>query len=69
VLGRAVVPELFQDAVTGERLSTEALRLLGDSPAGRAQRSAFGEIAAQLGEAGVGGRAASLVLGVAASAR
>ncbi|HEY3064591.1 MAG TPA: lipid-A-disaccharide synthase [Methylomirabilota bacterium] len=63
VLGRTVVPELFQDNANGERLAAEALALLGD--AGVAQREAFAEMAGHLGEPGVGGRAARLVLATA----
>ena len=61
-LGRSVVPELYQDAATGERLAGEALRLLGDAAALEAQREAFRELGGQLGEPGVGARAARLVL-------
>src|SRR5439155_122810 len=47
-LGRAVVPELYQRALTGEALGRAALHLL-DSPAALAgQREAFGELAGQL---------------------
>jgi len=60
VLGRAVVTELFQDDATGERLAAEALDLLGAG--GAAQREAFRELAGQLGEPGVGERAARHVL-------
>jgi lipid-A-disaccharide synthase len=65
-LGRAVVPELYQKAMTGEALAREALRLLESPGALDAQRRAFAELAGQLGEPGVGARAARLVL---ASAR
>jgi lipid-A-disaccharide synthase len=66
-LGRTVVPELYQRALTGERLGREALRLL-DSPAAlAAQREAFAELAGQLGAPGVGTRAASHVLALAAN--
>ena len=61
-LGRAVVPELYQEAATGERLGREALRLLGSREALDAQRAAFRELQGQLGEPGVGPRAARLVL-------
>jgi len=65
-LGRAVVPELYQRALTGEALGRAALRLL-DSPAALAgQREAFGELAGQLGAPGVGARAARHVLDLAA---
>jgi lipid-A-disaccharide synthase len=62
VLGRGVVPELYQGNATGERLAAEALRLLGDPDAAGAQREAFAELAHALGEPGVGDRAARLIL-------
>ena len=61
-LGRAVVPELYQGAMTGDRLAGAALPLLKDAGARETQRAAFGELASQLGEPGVGTRAARLVL-------
>ena len=68
-LGRAVVPELYQRALTGEALGRAALHLL-DSPAARAgQREAFGELAGQLGAPGVGARAAGHVLELASQPR
>ena len=67
-LGRGVVPELYQDAVTGERLAGETLRLLGDAAALEAQREAFRELGGQLGAPGVGARAARLVLDLARAA-
>jgi hypothetical protein len=51
-----------------ERLAQEALRLLTDAGARDSQRAAFGELAGQLGEAGVGTRAARLVLAHAGAA-
>lgn len=66
VLGRAVVPELVtRSAATAERIAGEALRLLGSPGALEAQRDAFRELAGMLGEAGVGPRAARLVLAAA----
>ena len=62
VLGRPVVPELFQEDATGARVAAEALRLLDDAGARDAQRLAFCELAGGLGEPGVGARAARLVL-------
>jgi len=62
VAGRAVVPELVQDQVTGARLAEEAARLLDDPVAATAQRAAFKELRARLGEPGVGVRAARAVL-------
>lgn len=63
-LGRAVVPELCRRRdVTVERLVAEARRLLESPEARDAQRTAFAELRAQLGEPGVGRRAAQLILG------
>lgn len=62
VFGRAVVPELIQESVTGARLAEEAARLLDDPPAATAQRAAFKELRMRLGEPGVGRRAARAVL-------
>jgi lipid-A-disaccharide synthase len=61
-LGRAVVPELYQRTFTPERVADEALALLGSSAARAAQREAFAELGAVLGEPGVGVRAARHVL-------
>jgi len=65
VSGRLVVPELVQGQVTGERLATEATRLLEDPVAATAQRAAFKELRVRLGEPGVGRRAARAVLATA----
>ena len=65
VLGRLVVPELFQGEATAERLAAEALRLLDDAGAREAQQAAFVELAQSLGAPGVGARAARFVLGAA----
>ena len=62
IAGRAVVPEILQDDLTGQRLASEALRLLEDPVAATAQRTAFKEVRARLGEPGVGRRAARAVL-------
>ena len=67
VLGRPVIPELFQEALTAERLAREADRLFDDGPARDGQRAAFRELADALGAPGVGARAAQLVLAVARS--
>jgi lipid-A-disaccharide synthase len=67
-LGRAVVPELYQHSMTSVRLAREALSLLTDAGARDAQRAAFGELSGQLGEPGVGMRAARLVLAQAGAA-
>jgi len=65
VSGRAVVPELIQREVTGARLAEEAARLLEDPVAATAQRAAFKDLRARLGEPGVGRRAARAVLDTA----
>jgi len=65
VAGRAIIPEILQDDLTPQRLATEALKLLDDPVAVTAQRAAFKEIRAKLGEPGVGRRAARAVLEVA----
>jgi lipid-A-disaccharide synthase len=65
VVGRAVVPELFQHDATAERVADETARLLDDPGARDAQRAAFHELAGGLGEPGVGTRAATLILGTA----
>ena len=62
IAGRAVVPEILQDELTGHRLAAEALRLLEDPTAAAAQRAAFEEVRARLGAPGVGRRAAQAVL-------
>jgi lipid-A-disaccharide synthase len=64
-LGRAVVPELYQQHVSAARLGDEALRLLGDPAALAAQRAAFAELRAILGQPGAARRAARAVLEVA----
>lgn len=63
IAGRVIAPELIQAQVTGERLAAEAGRLLDEDPvAATAQRAAFKEVRARLGEPGVGRRAALAVL-------
>jgi lipid-A-disaccharide synthase len=65
VLGRAVVPELYQSTATVRNLTTETLRLLDDPSAANGQRAAFAELAQELGDSGVGARAARWVLATA----
>ncbi len=62
IAGRAVVPEILQDDLTAHRLAAEALRLIDDPVAATAQRTAFKEVRARLGEPGVAQRAARAVL-------
>jgi lipid-A-disaccharide synthase len=66
IAGRAVVPEVLQDELSGHRLAAEALRLLEDPEAAARQRAAFDEVRARLGSPGVGRRAAQAVLETAA---
>jgi lipid-A-disaccharide synthase len=68
ILGRAVVPELYRQTTIDRHLTREALRLLTDPGARDTQRQAFSELAGQLGEPGVGARAARLVLARAGAA-
>lgn len=67
VLGRVVVPELYQRTFTVDRVTDAALGLLASPPAMDAQRAAFRELAGVLGEAGVGTRAARAVLSLIAT--
>ena len=63
VLGRGVVPELFERRhVTVDRVVIEAVALVENADARAAQTAAFSELRAALGEPGVGERAASLIL-------
>jgi lipid-A-disaccharide synthase len=62
VAGRRIVPEILQDDVSGDRLALEALRLLEDPLAATAQRAAFKDLRARLGEPGVARRAAAAVI-------
>lgn len=48
VAGRAVVPELMQNEMKGERLAAEALRLLGDPAAREQMRRDLMDVAARL---------------------
>jgi len=69
IAGREVVPEILQDELNGQRLASEVLRLLDDPATAEAQRTAFKEVRAQLGDRGVGRRAARAMLEVARLAR
>lgn len=67
VLGRDAVPEFLQGAVTARGLAAAAAALLDPgSPAARAQRLAFTELAPRLGPAGASARVAALALALAA---
>jgi len=52
IAGRAVVPELMQDQMTGEWLAREARRLLSDESARAAQRAGLAEVKSKLAQAG-----------------
>jgi lipid-A-disaccharide synthase len=65
ILGRMVVPEIYQRAFTSARVATEALALLGSPAALGAQREAFRELGGLLGEPGVGERVARRVVALA----
>jgi len=65
VAGRLVVPELIQGELTAARLAEETARLLDNPVAATAQRAAFKDLRARLGEPGVGLRAARAVLDTA----
>ncbi len=64
VMGRPVVPELIQGAVTGPRMFAEADRLLTDPAAAVRAREDLSEVRRRLGPPGVIERAASDVLDV-----
>jgi lipid-A-disaccharide synthase len=68
VLGRAVVPELYQDRLSADAVVSAARPLLDDPGAREAQRRAFRELADELGGPGVGARAARVVLATAGMA-
>lgn len=62
IAGRAVVPELMQSNLTGERLAAEAQRLLRDDGARAQMRADLGDVAARLStEAGPMRRAAAII--------
>jgi lipid-A-disaccharide synthase len=67
VLGRTVVPELFQAALSPDRVAAEALALLGSPDAQTEQRAAFRELGGVLGTPGVGLRAARHILDLASA--
>ena len=48
IAGRALVPELIQDDMTGERLAAESLRLLSDPAARDTQRAGLADVARKL---------------------
>ncbi len=62
VAGRAVVPELIQDAFTPERVADEAVSLLTDEARASTMRRDLAEVRARLGGPGASARAAAAVL-------
>jgi len=60
VVGRTVVPELFQGEVTAEGLADAAWRLLDDAPARHAVLAGLREVRSRLGSGGAAERAAAL---------
>ena len=63
VAGRQVVPELLQDDVQVERITSIALDLLQDSEKREEQRKALCKVRRQLGDSGAAERTAELILG------
>ena len=59
IAGRAVVPELMQDQMTGENLAREALRLLSGGPEREEMKAGLAEVKEKLaGRSGAPERAA-----------
>jgi lipid-A-disaccharide synthase len=54
IAGRAIVPELIQEQMTGEAIAREARRLLTDATARREMQAALGEVREKLSLAGRG---------------
>ena len=67
--GRAIVPELLQDAVTPERIAKELTRLLEDQAARSAMLEGLAEVRARLGGPGASARAAAIALSMLNSCR
>ena len=66
IAGRHVVPELFQNDFTPERLANEAIRLLDSSEARAEMRLGLAEVREKLGPPGAIDRAADMICGNAA---
>ena len=60
--GRAIVPELLQDAVTPERIANELTLLLEDQAARSAMLAGLAEVRTRLGGPGASARAAAIAL-------
>ncbi len=67
--GRAIVPELLQDAVTAERIAKELTSLLENQAARSAMLEGLAEVRAQLGGPGASARAAAIALSMLNSCR
>jgi lipid-A-disaccharide synthase len=62
IAGRAVVPELMQSQMTGERIATEARRLLTDASARDRMKAGLAEVRDRLsGGEGAPRRAAAII--------
>jgi len=62
IAGRAVVPELMQGQMTGERLAAEARRLLNDGPARAAMREGLAEVKQRLSSGGSAPQRAAAII-------
>lgn len=62
IAGRAVVPELMQGQMNGDRLAAEARRLLSDEPARAAMRAGLAEVRERLSGAGSAPRRAASII-------
>lgn len=62
IAGRAVVPELMQGQMTGERLAAEARRLLGDESARTAMREGLAEVRRRLSSGESAARRAAAII-------
>jgi lipid-A-disaccharide synthase len=60
IAGRAVVPELMQEQMTGERIAAEARRLLSDAVARAAMKAGLAEVRAKLATSPEPGLAAAM---------
>lgn len=64
ILGEEIVPELFQDQMTPENVTREALRLMDDVWAQSRIRNNYERVRRQLGGGDVAGRVATVVAGL-----
>jgi lipid-A-disaccharide synthase len=68
IAGRRIVPELIQDDCTADNIAAETLSLLTNQERAEETRRGLAEVRAKLGGPGASGRAADVVLEVAARA-